>query len=361
MLTIEDPGEDSVEITLKANGFRDEVITQAEEQTDAQEVRMVPDRKHVFVSKRSGKYDVYQIDADGKNERLILSGTGNEREDITLVSHPDKDFAVLVSSRGTQRNDDGFLLNSLTLIDMEEEEVLTEELDISERIQIVGWSGDKLSYIKIADGASADTPDRHRLITFNLATGEKKQLATSNYFNDVVLVGDTIYHAASAAYQNRKVGLVKVNIDGSNQTTIFEQEVWNILRVSFDKLMFSVQDDWYEYNLDESRVLAAAGPPAVQLTRVYIDGPEAKRSLWIDQRDGKGALIVHDKEKTEDKTLITQSGLTYPVRWLNASTAIYRINTDQETADYVVNLDEGQSKKITDVTNTGGIDRWYYF
>lgn len=361
VLTIEDPGDEDVEITLKAAGFRDEVITQAAEKKETQEVKMVPARKHVFVSKRSGNYDVYQIDVDGKNEKLILSGTGNEREDITLVSHPDKNFAVLVSSRGSQRNDDGFLLSSLTLIDMEEDEVLTEELDLSERIQIVGWSGDNLSYIKIADGASADTPDRHRLITFNLATGDKKQLATSNYFNDVVLVGNTIYHAASAAYQKGKVGLVKVNIDGSNQATIFEQEVWNIFRVSFGKLMFSVQDDWYEYNLDEARVLAADGPPAAQVTRVYIDGPEAKRSLWIDQRDGKGALIVYDTEKAEDKTLKTQSGLTYPVRWISADTVIYRINTDQETADYVVNLDAGEAKKIVDVTNTGGIDRWYYY
>jgi hypothetical protein len=361
VITIEDPGEGDVDITLKAAGYRDEPVTQATESKDAQEVKMVPARKHVFVSKRSGKYDVYQIDADGKNEKLILSGTGNEREDITLVSHPDKNFAVLVSSRGSQRNDDGFLLSSLTLIDMEEEEVLTEELDLSERIQIVGWAGDNLSYIKIADGASADTPDRHRLITYNLATGDKKQLAASNYFNDVVLVGNTIYHAASAAYQKGKVGLVKVNIDGSSQSTVFDQEVWNIFRVSFDKLMFSVQDDWYEYNLNEARVLAAAGPPATQITRVYIDGPEAKRSLWIDQRDGKGALIVYDKDKAEDKTIKTQSGLTYPVRWLNTNTAIYRINTEQETADYVVNLGAGEAKKITDVTNTGGIDRWYYY
>jgi hypothetical protein len=361
VITIEDPGEGDIEITLKAGGYREEPVNQATENKDVQEVKMVPARKHVFVSKRSGKYDVYKIDADGKNEKLILSGTGNEREDITLVSHPDKDFAVLVSSRGSQRNNDGFLLSSLTLIDMEEEEVLTEELDLSERIQIIGWAGDNLSYIKIADGASADTPDRHRLVTFNLATGEKKQLASSNYFNDVVLVGNTIYHAASAAYQKGKVGLVKVNIDGSNQSTIFDQEVWNIFRVSFGKLMFSVQDDWYEYNLDEARVLAADGPPAAQVTRVYIDGPESKRSLWIDQRDGKGALIVYEKDKTEDKTVKTQSGLTYPVRWISADTVIYRINTEQETADYVVNLDAGEAKKITDVTNTGGIDRWYYY
>jgi hypothetical protein len=125
--------------------------------------------------------------------------------------------------------------------------------------------------------------------------------------------------------------------------------------------MFSVQDDWYEYNLDENRVLAADGPPASQATRVYIDGPQNERSLWIDQRDGKGALIVYDKKATEDKTVKTQSGLTYPLRWINSSTVIYRINTDQETADYVVNLDDGEAKKIVDVTNTGGIDRWYYY
>lgn len=361
VLTIDQPGEEVIEITIKANSYRDEPVNQETENKDVQAVALVPARKHVFVSKRSGKYDVYKIDVDGQHEQLVLSGTGNEKDDMALVPSTDKDLAALVSSRDGTRNKDGFLLSTLTLIDLSGDEVSTEAITKSERVQIIGWSGDQLVYVKIADGASASTPDRHRLITYNVETGSTKEIAKSNYFNDVVMVGDDIYYAPSAAYQEGGQGLYKVNAKGENQKTVFNSEVWNIFRTDYDTLMFSVQADWYEYDLSSNKVLAASGAPAAQVTRVYVDGPEKKKSLWIDQRDGKGALIAYDVGSKEDKVVRTQSGLTYPVRWVSDSTVIYRINTDQETADYVVNLNGGEPKKIKDVTNTGGIDRWYYY
>lgn len=361
VLTIDQPGEDTIEITVKASGYRDEPVNQETENKDVQSVAMVPARKQVFVSKRSGKYDVYQIDVDGKNEQLVLSGTGNEREDMSLVASPNNNMAALVSSRDSTRNKDGFLLSTLTLIDLNGNETTTESVTKSERVQIIGWSGSQLIYVKIADGASASTPDRHRLITYNVETGESKEIAKSNYFNDVLMVGDDVYYAPSAAYQEGNQGLYKVNTKGENQKTVFNSEVWNVFRTDYDTLMFSVQADWYEYDLASNKVLAASGPPAAQITRVYIDGPEKKKSLWVDQRDGKGALIAYDTESKEDKVVKTQSGLTYPVLWVSGNTVVYRINTDQETADYVVNLDGGEPKKIKDVTNTGGIDRWYYY
>ncbi len=361
VLTIDQPGEDVIEITVKASNYRDEPVDQETEKKDVQPVAMVPARKQVFVSKRSGKYDVYQIDVDGKNEQLVLSGTGNERDDMSLVPSPDENMAALVSSRDSTRNEDGFLLSTLTLIDMNGNETTTESITKSERVQIIGWSGSQLVYVKIAEGASASTPDRHRLIVYNVETGESKEVAKTNYFNDVLMIGDDIYYAPSGAYQEGGQGLYKVNAKGENQKIVFNSEVWNLFRTDYDTVMFSVQADWYEYDLASSKVLAASGPPVAQVTRIYIDGPEKKRSLWVDQRDGKGALVAYDTESKEEKVVKMQSGLTYPVLWVSPSTVVYRINTDQETADYVVNINGGEPKKIVDVTNTGGIDKWYYY
>ncbi len=103
------------------------------------------------------------------------------------------------------------------------------------------------------------------------------------------------------------------------------------------------------------------GAPADQKTRVYTNNAANTQSLWIDQRDGKGVLLSYDLATKQDKVLTGQSGLVYPVRWLNDTTAVYRINNDSETADYVVSLDGGEPKKIVDVTNTAGIDKWYYY
>lgn len=360
VLTIEEPGEQSIEVSIKAEGYREEKIDQLTENKEVQTIAMAPERKHLFVSKRSGKYDVYKIDVDGKNEELVLSGTGNEREDMTLVSHPERNVAALVSTRENVRNSDGFLLSILTLIDLTSDEVVTIPLDKSERVQIIGWSGDHLVYVKIAAGASASKPDRHRLVTYNYDTDQTKEIAQSNYFNDVQMFGGDIYYAPSAAYQGA-VGFYRVSATGEHQKTVFDQEVWNIFRTGYDKLSFAVQNDWYEYLINESKVLAASGPPPVQLTRVYADGPKEKQSLWVDQRDGKGALVAYNAESKEERVVKSQSGLTYPVRWVSDSTVVYRINSPQETADYVINLDGGEPKKIIDVTNVGSVDRWYYY
>lgn len=361
VLTIDQPGEDIIKITIKAKGYRDESVNQETENKDTQSVAMVPQQKHFFVSKRSGKYDVYKVDVDGKNEQLVLSGTGNEREDITLVAKPDNDIVALVSSRDNTRNKDGFLLSTLTLINLKDGEIKTDSITKSERVQIIGWSGDWLVYVKIADGTSASKPDRHRLISYNIENSDYKELAKSNYFNDITMIGDTIYYAPSGALQTSPVAFYSVNTKGENQKTVFENEIWNMVRTDYDSLMFSVKADWYEYDLSTNKVLAASGPPSARITRIYIDGPEKKKSLWVDQRDGKGALLAYDTQSKADKIIKTQSGLTYPVLWANADTVIYRINTDQEVADYVINLDGGEPKKIKDVTKTGGIDRWYYY
>jgi hypothetical protein len=81
----------------------------------------------------------------------------------------------------------------------------------------------------------------------------------------------------------------------------------------------------------------------------------------LDKRDGKGVLLVYDIGKNADTVLQTKSGLTGPIRWLNDSSLVYRIHTEQETADYALSLDAGGPVKIRDVTPTGSVDRWYYY
>ncbi len=117
----------------------------------------------------------------------------------------------------------------------------------------------------------------------------------------------------------------------------------------------------YEYKLGDVKTRKLNGAPANLNGRVYVDSPDKKHSLWVEQRDGKGVLLAYDVNAKSDKTLQTKSGINNPVRWLNEQTVIFRVHTDQETADYVMNINGGEPKKIKDVTNTLGIDKWYYY
>ena len=152
-----------------------------------------------------------------------------------------------------------------------------------------------------------------------------------------------------------------VDADGKNRKALIDKEVWNIFRTEYNKLAIAVGQAWYEYNLADGSLNAMGGAPATQKSRIYVNSPNKENSIWPDERDGKGVLLVYNLGNKDDATITAQSGLTTPITWLNDTTVVYRINTDQETADYVVNIQGGEPRKLVDVTNTGGIDRWYYY
>jgi len=360
VLTVDTSDELVLSVVIRATNYREEKLTFDVSAKNQQSVNVVPARKHVFVSKRSGKYDVYKIDVDGKNEKLVLAGTGNERDGIALVSHPTSEVAALVSTRDNIHNKDGYLLSTLTVIELSNN--TTSRLVQTEQIQIVGWIGNRLVYVQIAAGTSATNPKRFRLVAYDSKTSDKQELASANSFNDVMIVGDNIYYAASSNYQkDGNAGLIKTSVDGHTKKTILNQEVWNIFRVAYDKFDLSADQSWYEHKLGDTTANKLSIAPANPTNRLYADSPDNKHSLWIDQRDGKGVLLNYNTSTKTEKTLKSQSGLSNPIRWLNGNTLIYRIQTPQETADYVLSIDGGEARKIRDVSATGGLGHWYYY
>jgi hypothetical protein len=352
----------TVDAVVTADGYREEHFTlslvDSKQETD---LRLVPANKAVYISKRSGKYDVYAKYIDGKDEQKILSGTGNEQDNMVLVPSLDGKAVALVSTRDNQHNSDGFLLSTLTMINLAGN--TTKTVTHSEQVYIVGWAGTRLVYVQTAAGASAANPNRQRLMSYDYGTGDNHQLASTNYFNDVLIVNGKIYYAPSSTYQAAGVAInfFSINPDGSNKQTVLAQEAWSAYRVGHDEIVLSSPNQqWYSYKLSGAPT-KLDGAPGSLVSRVYVDSPDATHSLWVDLRDGKGVLLSYDTNKKADTAIQTKSGLTTPVRWLNSTTVVYRVKSDQETADYAVNIEGGNPQKIADVTNTGGIDKWYYY
>lgn len=360
VLTVDKDDPEDASVTITANQYRQEKLTLPADNKAEQAIKLAAAQPHTFISRRSGQYDVYKIDVDGKNEAVILKGTGSERADMVLVPHPQKPVVALVSTRDNVRNQDGFLLSSLILIDLSEDGRAVEVAQ-SEQIQVLGWFGDRLAYVQVAAGASASNPRRHLLLSYEYPNGDRKELATSNYFNDVLAMDGQIYYAPSGAYQPPgSAKLLRVHADGTGQQTILDHEVWNIFRTDYARLSLSVQQDWYDYALGDTQAQKASGPPAALHTRAYVDSPDAQRSLWAEERDGKGTLLAYDVADKKDTVIKSQSGLVSPFRWLSDTTVVYRIHTDQETADYALSLNGGDPVKIRDVTNTGTAAQRFY-
>lgn len=360
ILVAADQNESEINIQISAPDYRAENITLEVGNKDKHQISLVPARKHAFVSKRSGKYDLYKIDVDGKNEKLVLAGTGAENEDTTtILPNENSNTIAYVTTRGDKHNGDGFALSSLIVINLDDDNANT--IDYSERIQLVDFVGSKLVYVKIAQGESAASLSRHQLISYDIGTQEQKILYKTNYFNDVLAAKGMVYFAPSQYKTSSPSGLFRMNPDGSSPTTVYNQEVWNLYRVSYDKIDAAVGESWYEYDTQQNTFNALASAPAEQESRVYADSPDGKKSAWVDQRDGKGVLIVYDTSTGQDKVIQTQSGLANPISWLDNGHLVYRVDNNSETADYVIGVSGGTPKKIRDVTNTAGLDRWYYY
>ncbi len=231
----------------------------------------------------------------------------------------------------------------------------------SEKIQVIDWIGNRLLFVQEAAGASANDPNRQRLVSYDVTTNSQKELASSNYFNDLVSAGGVIYYANSDSNQTGQTGFFKINPDGTSRITILSQTVWSLFRTQYDHLTLAVGQDWYDYKLGNVTVTKLPGAPSSQQNRVYQDDSTHTNSLWADSRDGKGVLLKYGIGDQKDTILRTQSGLGTPLYWLNDHYVVYRIQTDQETADYVLNIDGGQPRKISDVTKTDGLGQWYYY
>ncbi len=345
---------------ISAEGYRSEKVSLEIGQKQSRVIAMVPSQKEVFVSKQSGKFDLYKMDIDGKNKQLLLAASGHEDGDISVVQNSSGSQVALVSKRDATKNQDGYPLQSLTLIETASGRVL--KLDHSERIQIVDWIHDKLIYVKIKAGTSAGNAERYQLMSYDYNATARIQLASANYFNDVVSVQGNLYFTASNNYQGGSSQFVRIGADNTGKQVLLDKtDVWNIIRTSYDSLSLSALSGGYIYKIgDPGAKKVSDTAPNTSETRFYLDASDGKHSLWTDTRDGKGVLLVYDGVTGKDKVLTTSAGLSYPVRWLNARTIVYRVSTPSETADYAVSLDGGAPKKIVDLTSTAGFGKWNY-
>jgi hypothetical protein len=357
ILTLDDTNDLSdIDVALTASNYRTEHITLGADSKASNSITLVPSHKSVFVTKQSGKYDVYAMDIDGQNKKLLLAGTGRENSNVALTVSPDGNEVALVSTRDDIRDKDGYLMSALTLINVHDSTVLV--VDHAEQIQLIDWSDNRVIYQATAAGASASNPQRYRLISYDYQANARSQIAAANQFNAVMSAGDTIYYANSSTDPTAQVGFYKVKPNGTARQRLLDKEVWSGFRVAYGTFDLQTPDGWYAFT-PKTGASAKIAAPSTYTNRQYVDNDGGGQSAWVDTRDGKGVLVVYDTGKSKDTVIQTQEGLTYPVRWLSNQAFIYRVATGQETADYAVSLNGGSAKKIADVTNTYGFAQNY--
>ncbi|MDQ5958662.1 MAG: hypothetical protein QG562_481 [Patescibacteria group bacterium] len=359
-LTIE-PTDNDIVATVSADMYLSKSVTIPANSEESQQVQLVPSKKDIFLSNRSGKISVYSRYIDNTEELVLLAGTGNEQDSTQLLAHPSKDIAILSSSRDGKRDSKGAILSALYLIDANSKQVEQISDSSSNNIRIVGWVGDSIVYV-LGNGATVDNPtDQQKLVAFNSATGQVKELAKSAYFGDVKIADNNVYYVTSALDQAQTgAGLSVIAIDGSRQKVLIDKPIWSVNRINQSQLIVNAQEDkWYQVNIPNNDVKNLEGRPPLVKDYQFITNPYAQNMVYVDVRDGKGTILLNDVS-TQDKPaqeIVRQSGLqTMPLRWITPTVILYSVNTPQESANYVVDTQVKKSLKVGDVTNTGNGD-----
>ena len=353
VLTVNQPA-DTFTVRLSGEGLRTDDLEVRSQTKTPITVKLVPERKHTYISKRTGSLDLYSAYIDGKGEKRIVEATGHEREnDLYIVPHPDNNTVAYVSTRSGQTNSDGFLLSSLLVVDAVSGE--NSHVGTAERIVVVGWQNNRLIYQQITQGPSAVADKRYRLLSYDPTSNQSQELAAGDYINDATIFAGHVYYALGGALQPDRAKLYRINADGSNQQTILDQEVWQIIRTDIDDIALATTDQqWQEYTRGASKPEPRSGAPADRQSRRYISNPAGTYSAWIDERDGKGTLLIYEHATKTERVLLAQAGVQYPTYWIDDHTVVYRQSDQAGTADYVVSLSSDVSRKIVDVTATKG-------
>ena len=358
-LTVPQPEGTELTVTISAPNYRTETVKIKTQSKDTLKVSLVPAQRHVYISKRSGKFDLYSVYADGKDDKLLLAGSGNEQDDLVVLPRVGANEVAFASTRAGKRSTNGTLLTDLILVDITSGR--TTPITSSERIQLLGWSGSRLVFVSTGADNSTD-PKRSRLMSYSIEEGKATEIATSNVFNDLLFARGIVYFAPSSVYPGGTAAqFLRAGSDGSNQRTLLDQEVWDIVRLNYEHAAVAVGQQWYDYELGSTTLKKLDTAPATKTSRVYVDNPSGTKSAWIEQRDGKGTVSVYDTSGKKDTVVYAAAGVTLPVYWLNDDTLVFRVDSGTETADYAVSINGGTPKKVHDVAKTGSLDNWYYY
>lgn len=347
-------------VTVAAEGYKDAKVQLPQSPSQPVAVKLTPTGSDVFVEREAGTYNVYKVDLDGQNKQLLLAGTGRETSHMNLVVSPDGRYAALVSTRDNQRDKAGYLLDTLTLIDVRTGK--TESIDHAQDIQVVGCSGFQVVYTALQPDVAATSASRYELYSYSTKTQKRTEITHVNDFNDVVMSRGVIYYATAGQQGGASTGVFAIRPDGSQKRQLLAADVTNIFHTGYDQFLFATGKQWYAYKVGE--VPGDTKPTPTNSTysgteRLYVEDGNGTKSAYVDGAKGQLLLDSMVSSGTDTEKMLTQqAGLTYPVHWLGQTTLVYRVSTSSGAADYVVSTLGGTPQKVTAVTDVNGLTLW---
>lgn len=346
-LTLNTNGNASAQATIGAKGYVNVAATLKPNTTNV--VVLTPSQPDVYVAKQSGAYNVYSANADGSNAQLLLAGTGLETSQISLATSPDGSEAALVSVRDHIVDSAGKAEQALTLITVANGNA--SAIDHADQIKLLDWNGTTLVYETITNATNAASA-QYAVVSYDYKTATRQQLASSTDFDAVMAADGAVFYSPSSTDTKATVGLYKINDDGSGQQTLLNQEVIGLYRTDYDTLLAQTASGWYSFSLDSSASPQQVATPASHTNVAFVLSPDGANAAAVVDVGGVPTLQITNVSTGKTTKLVAPSP-SYPMRWLNDNTLVFRAG-GTTPADYGVSIAGGTAKKIVAVFGSNG-------
>lgn len=297
------------------NNQQVEIVSRNREPED-NTFRLVPSGNLYFLSKKTGKIDLVKTNLDGSNRVTVVPGTGNEdnRNTVLLASTDWKYLAYIVRHEGENPK--------LYIIDTSTDTVTEADGAPGVTVSAVGWSGHSFVYSLQRDkkqwesglGAlkSFDAKSKQiALLEETRASGSNSYDYLSERISNVYILENYIFYTKDidGSYGNpvpKKMGVYRVNTDGSNKVTIkeFDQKssgyIYAILSEPEEIYVSVNTESGAEYYVFKDGSLILSKDLGLddfnnETYPTYLASPDRQKTFWYESRDGKNSLFIGDK------------------------------------------------------------------
>lgn len=332
--------ETAAEATLSGPGFNTGKVTIKVTAAEAVNTFTVtPTGKIYFLSNLNGTLDVVKANLDGTERQTVLTGTGKEdKQNTVLLASRDWKFLALYSRRDGGQNSKLFLIDTST-----DKTKVMDEGDAS--FTLTGWSDHRFVYTVTRNNVQVWQPNRQAIKSYNadtsqittldqtLAEGDQNNSANQTFGNVFIAKNQAVYTVYwtrnTISYfspnlltgKNNAIRSIQVNGQGKKDYKTFDAAqsgYINSRAYEPNSTQFAVSNakgyDFYELEGGELK--------AVQLNEqdffngsgytTYLQSPDESKTFWNEQRDGKNVLFIGDENGKGGTQIATLSDyITY--------------------------------------------------
>lgn len=319
--------------TVSFKGFRAyDLSVNTKDMAPSVATALVPDGNVYFLSNRTGSYDVMSSTLDGKDQKVVVKGTGKEVAfELQLLASPNRNYLAYVARRGNETAPDIYVINTAT--------GAMDKVGESTAGTVIGWIENKLYFGKYSYNNGIMVDKRAQLLAY---AADTKQLATvdssrlegdqTNYaelgLGNYQLVGDRIYYPKCWDYssyftgnQERTASLMAI-VDGkptslkdvSQKGQAYCDTVATKPGVVYYRLNF-----WNESRSDSYRYQLGKAVDAVQVNDgelynnhyTYLASPSGEKTAWTETRDGKKVSFIGNANGQNEQQIGSATYETY--------------------------------------------------